>query len=242
MINFDRTLDQWITIADAASIQNIFDGGGSISFTGFLSGYGDSNAGVIATKNFDTGWRVQVSNLGQMRLHVDHDTTDGVWWMPTLQNQFRHWAITYDADSNANDPVMYLDGVSQTVTELTTPSGTRLSDVGEDLIIGGRTDGTLGMSMNLGDLRLFDRILTPGEVRAMAQTMGRAAVAPAVVRLPMNEFKSQVSTGVAADSIRDNSGHANHGAFNIAAEYAGGGPFPNPGGSTGRGGARGLMR
>src|SRR5262245_41657798 len=49
---------------------------------------------------------------------------------------WRHLAVSYDAGSTANNPVVYLDGVSQSLTTIT-PSGTLLTNTAE-YIVGNR--------------------------------------------------------------------------------------------------------
>lgn len=99
-------------------------------------------------------------------------TSDGTWsfnapatggWHPIV--------LTYDSSSAANNPVIYMDGVLQTLTP-TAPTGSAVDSAGT-LCIGNRVD-TSGGNWN-GDLGPFwhwrDRLLTPQE--AFQLSVGR---------------------------------------------------------------------
>jgi hypothetical protein len=64
-----------------------------------------------------------------------------------------HVAVTYDGASDANDPVLYVDGVSQTLTQLSNPAGTLVDDSGPNLLAGETGGGLLdldGAEQNVG--------------------------------------------------------------------------------------------
>lgn len=60
-----------------------------------------------------------------------------IWQAPTSslsKNVWSHVAISYDAASTANDPVIYVNGLELSITETTAPSGTRASNSGASAI------------------------------------------------------------------------------------------------------------
>jgi hypothetical protein len=193
------SVDDVVTVTDAAPIQNIWDGGGTIESWICPRSDGESNAGHIVSKraagNAD-GWDIRVSDesAGLMRLTllVFFDTANGVW-MTTDRvipiNQCTHVAVLYDADSPTNNPTFILSSLDGVSTELTvgdginetgTPSGTRDSDVGQNLIIGNRAGGTQTFDGSLSDVRLWDDLRTQQEIEdnyLMAVAGGSAGLA-----------------------------------------------------------------
>ena len=145
--------DDLITVPDTASIQNIWDGGGTIIFWVNPASDGEANLAQICRK-FDTqGWTcfVQAEAAGFMKVSFSSqfdgggnglwDTTNAV--LPI--NAFSMVAVTYNADAVGNNPIIYIGDtagaittytVGSGLTEATTPIGTRKSDVGEKLYIG----------------------------------------------------------------------------------------------------------
>jgi len=70
-------------------------------------------------------------------------TTAGTWTCPAPSSGgWHHISVSYDGGSTANDPVMYVDGVSQTVTETSTPAGASLRTNTVGMTIGQRFAGS----------------------------------------------------------------------------------------------------
>ncbi len=98
--------------------------------------------------------------------------TDGKWRLgadSVLADQWAHVVVTYDRTSTTNDPVVYVNGISQTVTELSAPTGTADSET-NDLSIG--YDGYVNAAGQIDDVRLYNRGLSPSEVTQL-YNMGR---------------------------------------------------------------------
>lgn len=127
---------------------------------------GDNNAnvcdaGAIMTKHTATisGWALcLVSGAGPVPLLFGSKWDGGtVRWQTsssivTLDSVFQHVAVTYNNTSTANDPIIYYNGVSQSVTEGgTAPFGSPQSDVGGELTVGIEGDGS-----GTGDVDEFD--------------------------------------------------------------------------------------
>lgn len=74
----------------------------------------------------------------QARFH-QRGTTDGQWDSPDISvNARHHIAVTYDRGATTNDPIIYVDGVSVTVTEIATPVAI---GTGEDTLKFGENSG-----------------------------------------------------------------------------------------------------
>jgi hypothetical protein len=84
-------------------------------------------------------------------------------------NTWQHVCATYDGTSVANNPSMYVNGASVAVTEYQAPTGTLESDVGGALWISEWVGGAGQSSFDgmLDDLRLYNRILSPTEVKRL---------------------------------------------------------------------------
>jgi hypothetical protein len=83
-------------------------------------------------------------------------------------DSWHRFLITYDYGSTANDPLMYLDGVSKTVTETSVPSSTLLSDTGA-IVVGNRPAANRVWGGRLCEPCAWDVILTPEEALADAR-------------------------------------------------------------------------
>jgi RHS repeat-associated protein len=143
-IDFDGQ-DTQVVVPDDSTIQNIFDGGGTIEAWINPRSDGGLDDGHILRKDIWILW-VDADDGTYYRLGFKHSfsTTSG-WWYTDMDlplNQPVHVAVTYNSDSVNNDPIVYIDGVPRTVghglTETSTPVGTRSTDVGDDLYISNR--------------------------------------------------------------------------------------------------------
>jgi hypothetical protein len=84
--------------------------------------------------------------------------TTGQWHGDSaLDANWHHVTITYDRTSTANDPAMYIDGMTQSITENSTPSGSvdHSPLVYSTSYIGGTQRGE-----TVGDVMLFDAVLS----------------------------------------------------------------------------------
>lgn len=81
-------------------------------------------------------------------------------------------AITYDSSSTSNDPVFYINGVSQSVLETTAPSGSLVTgtntnfEISSSLGVFSSIDGTIGKAF------IYNRILTASEILDMYTSRG----------------------------------------------------------------------
>jgi hypothetical protein len=97
------------------------------------------------------------------------NTAAGIWSATIASNNvWHHICVTYDASSTSNDPLIYVDGVSQTVTENQAPSGSLGSET-EQLTIGNRSDGVQNWAGSLAELSCHNVVLNANEVAALAR-------------------------------------------------------------------------
>jgi hypothetical protein len=78
----------------------------------------------------DAGWFVATDITGAGRTIFGHNwTAIGRWSFPSFSlSNWHQIVVIYNRGSAANDPVVYVNGNSQAITEYMTPSGTALSD------------------------------------------------------------------------------------------------------------------
>ena len=161
-----------ITIADHASIQDMWVGGGSIELW-YKTGNHIQNFAAIADKSTPgtgaAGWALFTSNqtaAGWQPYFFKRGTPQGAW--NTLErvplNSYTHITMTFNRDSNSNDPVFYFNGVAQTTVEQSTPSGTYNSDVGFPLVIGHTAFGGSSLNGTIDELKLYSTNLSEQEV------------------------------------------------------------------------------
>lgn len=95
-------------------------------------------------------------------------TGNGVWQIaqPSL-NAWHHILVTYDGGATTNDPIIYIDGVSQTVTQSgADPSGTIVTDA-NPVLIGNNSNNNRVFAGNICEVAIWNRILTAAEASAI---------------------------------------------------------------------------
>lgn len=176
-IEFDALLTK-IERADAAAIQNPFDGGGTVMVIVDLDSDGEGSDAHLIGK---TAWSVRVSNeaasLLRVDFHYDFDgASDGHWHtaVDAPINGLLVIIIPYNADAVGNDPTFYTydatngfrtQTVGSGLTRLSTPIGTRVTDVGSALVIGNNTGQTATVDGHIDEVPLFGDILTAQEAK-----------------------------------------------------------------------------
>jgi hypothetical protein len=137
-ISFDGINDD-VTAAASSSLANQMDNGGTVEFWMNPNAVTDSNSHTVLQKS--SKWNIKIDQSGgnyRIDFTYDRATVAGEWTIGyvIVPNQWTHFALTYNPTSTANDPVIYINGVSQTVSESQTPQGARSSDTNDDFIIG----------------------------------------------------------------------------------------------------------
>ena len=158
------------TVSDDSTIQDIFDSGGTVSAWIKPSSDGENNEGRIADK---ANWILFIDGESgstvNLKFQQNFSGNSPVWTVTAgiTLNKWNHIVVTYDSDATGNNPIIYINGVSQTVTESVVPSGTRVTDVGSDLTVGNNAAGSRTFDGDLDELQLFDSILTQSIVTSL---------------------------------------------------------------------------
>lgn len=163
-----------VQITDAAAIQNVFDGGGSISVWINPDSDGEGDFGRIITKGSDI-WtlRVYSESAGMVKVQFVQQFSgdDGIWSSTATEvtiNKWAHVVVNYDSSSITNDPEIFVNSVSVALTETATgPSGTYTTDVGSDLFIGNEAGDAATFDGTIDEPRIYNKKLSPDEVKAL---------------------------------------------------------------------------
>ena len=97
--------------------------------------------------------------------------TSGGWWR-TSSNQltaatWAHIVVTYDASLTTNDPIIYINGVSVSITEVSTPAGAWWSGSNSDLAISDPDYAVAAADGKFADARVYNTILSAADVLAL---------------------------------------------------------------------------
>ncbi len=158
-----------VTVSDATAIQNIFDGGGTIECWINVDSDGEADHGLIAFKLWLIRTTDEASSKVKIEVSWEFNTARGYWKTTATEvtiNTWTHLVITYNADSVDNNPLIYIQGASVGVTEVTAPEGTRSTDVGSNLIIGNQAGDDRTFDGTIDEMRLYTRILGSTEITA----------------------------------------------------------------------------
>lgn len=166
-----------VQVADAAALQDIWDGGGSVVSLIDPASAGEGGGIVVGKGNFT--WAIHVVDAGgslNLRLFTTWTTSNGRWGTSQAViplNERSVCVVTYDSSSTANDPIFYIynSGGLQVLTvgdglvEGITPAGSKLSDSGQSLVVGNFfSDQTRTFDGVIDEVAVFDRVLTAQEV------------------------------------------------------------------------------
>ena len=159
-----------VTITDHATIQNVFDGGGSFSCWVYINSDGEADTGIILNKEV---WNLRTDSQSgsNVRLRFAHSFsgTAGQWYTATdiSISTWHHIVFSYNNDSVSNDPIIIVDGLNKTITEGQTPVGTRTTDVGQNLYIGNVNGSTQTFDGYIDEMRFYNATLTLSNAKAL---------------------------------------------------------------------------
>ena len=141
-----------------------------ITFEGwvYLDSYGSLSAGRVFEKSNRLWFTDGFDTSRHCLSFVQHFSgTHGQWLTPTGSLSTSEWyyvALIYDGSSSANDPIVYINGVSQTLNEMNTPSGTCLSDASSNLTLGDRISGGRSFDGKMDEVRVSNVMRSAGWV------------------------------------------------------------------------------
>jgi hypothetical protein len=205
-VDFVPGNSEYVSCGSGASIDDIWDGGGSLALWMKSDADPADNASfrVLGQSPADasTGWALLFSNeVGAtnydraLRLRQARATAPGDWFLDEsdtpANGTWFHLAITYDDDSTGNDPIFYIDGAAKGIgKEESTPNGAVASGAGEDFELG--RAGAEYYDGQQEDVRLANVIWTPEQVAQLAAGY-RGPLGGEALWLSMNEATGAAS-------------------------------------------------
>lgn len=151
----------------AAAVDDIFDGGGTISAWIYPEGWGEGNFGRVMDKgNTIFFLRNSGSPLRNLTLLKNHSTTNGDWRTATdtiSLNSWQHVIVTYNDDSTSNNPTFYIDGATSSIDFETTPSGSASSDASSTIFFGNSSGNNRTWDGQMAYVSLYDREISAVE-------------------------------------------------------------------------------
>lgn len=220
-------IDDVVCIDKNTKIDNIFDGGGSVSCWINPKSDGGGNLGRVSDK---TQYQIKVQSesgnfVSLNILNTFDGGSNGAWRTSSAiipLNEWTHIVIIYDNSLTTNDPIFYINGVVKTVgsglTELTTPVGTRSSDANSDLYFGDTNGGSRGFDGQLENYQSYSKIINQTEVTTLVNAGRYGNPLDDTTLINYYKFKAN-KAGVS--QFFDSSGNGSSGtAFSNTGEFA----------------------
>jgi len=229
-LEFDGTsyLD-YVDCGADTSMENIWVGGGTAmgwfrvtTFNTYIDPIVTKSRNLTAFGLVVDGWMFGATGWDSWNsLWFDHSfaSNKNNSWRTTIDsvslNTWYHAAVTYDKGSYLNQPLIYLNGVSQTVTNTNSP-GNKASDTDATYpcYLGASVESTPSgrqvINGKIADVRLYTRTLSVDEIFSIYVARGADTVLDGLVaRWLLNGVPGTDPSG--ADSVVDVSQYANHG-------------------------------
>ena len=175
-LDFDGS-DDSVNCGSDSSLDDIFDGGGSVSVW-FNSSAINATHTIVSKKGGGTGyWAIRISdnsgNTGRFYFIKSFDSSHYTTQQSTRDinaNTWYHAVVVYNADSDSNRITAYLNGevitnLSTTMDGTDTPTGTRISDANQDVLIG--KCNQFEFLGNIADVAIFNSTLDATNVTAI---------------------------------------------------------------------------
>lgn len=158
-IDFDAATDDFLFLNDASIPQDMFDGGGYYAFVFSITASTDA-----AGRLYQAGANINIISFQQIAggarfdftLQFDGDNIVEISGSNDVSLDTIHiLEIEYNSDSVANRPHILLDGAALSMTQTTTPTGTRLAESANKSFGG---NGTIGIDGAIYEASLFDTV------------------------------------------------------------------------------------
>ncbi len=165
--------DNVVTLGTPASLGNLDEK--TITAWFRFNGSGGGGYGRIIQKEDEAigGWGLYLdgNNHDLIYFHV-FDSTVGIWHTPvnsvTATSTWYFVALTYDRTDAGNDPVIYLNGVAQSVVRQQAPEGSAKDDLAQPAYIGNRyNSGNYDRAFdgNLDEVKIYPYSRTADQIR-----------------------------------------------------------------------------
>jgi len=160
-----------MTIADSATITNIFANGGSVGAWIYPKSHSGDIGYIVYKWATNKGWifNIDTESGGFVSLRLRREgTTDGIWETGSVVplNAWSFVAVTYDDSSPGTAPVFYLNGVAIAVSSATACVAP-ISDTGESMKVGLDISGAGAFDGQIAGWGLANRAITAAEAAAI---------------------------------------------------------------------------
>jgi len=160
-----RSWSAWIYMDnDPASREYIF---GALSAT----------AGDLGASEYGSGYRISAytgRKLEFFQAHTGASSADGIWRTPVNSIPLTTWThilITHDTTTPTTAPIIYINGVAQTLTTVQTPVGSVSNEEGNSLVIGNNKSTVYNYDSafdgKIYDPRIYKTVLTSGNATTL---------------------------------------------------------------------------
>jgi len=178
-IDFTGAAD-YINAGSNANLDNIFNGGGTVSAWINPQSWGPGGFGRILAKEIrdNEGWSFILDNVGAedetLCLVVQFSGGESHWCTPTASislNTWQHVVATYDSSSRLNDPTIYINGQPRANDDIDRAgAGSYVVDDGLSFFIGETTTFDRGFDGLIDGVRIYNRVLSAVEVEALCDS------------------------------------------------------------------------
>ncbi|KKP69846.1 hypothetical protein A2X44_05265 [candidate division CPR3 bacterium GWF2_35_18] len=165
-LSFDGT-DDYVDLLSPSDLDDIPVK--TISFWTKLNAQTGIGNGSHFINKGDTGWFVSTDPTNSRNIFGHNfSTTSGRWSFPQFSlSVWHHVLVIYDKTSVSNNPYIYVDGVSQTVTEYSTPGGSANSDASFNLLVSKSPGYDRWVDGLIDDVRIYNYTLTENQIKTL---------------------------------------------------------------------------
>ncbi|MFC1722449.1 LamG-like jellyroll fold domain-containing protein, partial [Patescibacteria group bacterium] len=163
--------NDYVNAGSDSSIDDIFDGGGTVTFWVNPYSAGEASTARIITKGgANNGWTINKqpcdANNVDLNMAVDSTGTDAQFRADCSLPRYgwSHVAVTYDDDSNSNSPSFYVNGSVVTLDLDDTGDTAYASDAGNNLYIGNNSITAGTFDGLIDEIKMYDYVLSPAQI------------------------------------------------------------------------------
>jgi len=212
---FDGTNDK-IACGTDSSMDNIFDGGGTIC------AWAKTNASIIdSDKIMDKvlwpfHFNGPISSVSELVFVQVFSGDNGTWITTSTEVTVAVWthtALTYDSSNTGDNVTFFIDGASVSDTQNVAPTGTFTSDASNELTIGNRPAQDRTMFGDLAEVAGWDAILVATELQSLGEGTPPLIIRHANLKFylplwgnqtPEPDFVAQLNTGTVTEAAQAN--------------------------------------
>ncbi|MCA9389909.1 LamG domain-containing protein, partial [candidate division WWE3 bacterium] len=170
-LDFDGS-DDLINVGSNTVIDDIFDGGGTITAWINPRSFGENGWGRIVDKSSSTGandgFAFELDDTDNALLYeYGFSSSNGYWRTPTNSistDEWQHVAVVYNNSSTSNDPILYINGIAMSIPEEFTPAGTRETDASQTMYLGNYSATSRTFDGIIDDIKVYNYARTSSQI------------------------------------------------------------------------------